>query len=404
MGNAASADSENSDGHVTPLPGPVALRLATPSPTDASFHPSPPHFINNKFIADHSTLTSNPSADGVSHITAPLVAPSPIVGSPLIASDQYAQSTLMQRMSGKTKGVHLHGSFYTISLTKQFLKDGDSLSIENIRKKSPLGAPNNDNIEKGIESLQIGSSSSDASYKNTSKIIHPFGPSGNLALAPIGIREEKKNTIPIILGWNGGGKVVFVTGTFNNWGKRIRLNKSSTDFTIVVDVPPGTHRFKFIVDNEWKCSDDYSIASESDGNLVNYLEVVDEHGDSLKDGLDHLASLGDTPPPLPDSPVGSYSSEIPSYLLNPNAQSQDKSSKSAFPTEPPPQLPPHLEKVLLNSNQIAKDDASVLPVPNHVSLNHLYACSIRDGVMALSCTTRYKKKYVTTVLYKPVFG
>jgi len=34
----------------------------------------------------------------------------------------------------------------------------------------------------------------------------------------------------------------------------------------------------------------------------------------------------------------------------------------------------------------------VLPVPNHVVLNHLYTLSIRDGVMALGTTSRYRKK------------
>jgi 5'-AMP-activated protein kinase regulatory beta subunit len=35
-------------------------------------------------------------------------------------------------------------------------------------------------------------------------------------------------------------------------------------------------------------------------------------------------------------------------------------------------------------------------------LNHLYALSIKDGVMVLSSTQRFRKKYVTTLLYKPM--
>ncbi|EEC15614.1 5-AMP-activated protein kinase, beta subunit, putative [Ixodes scapularis] len=45
---------------------------------------------------------------------------------------------------------------------------------------------------------------------------------------------------------------------------------------------------------------------------------------------------------------------------------------------------------------------TLLPEPNHVMLNHLYALSIKDGVMVLSATHRYRKKYVTTLLYKPI--
>lgn len=68
----------------------------------------------------------------------------------------------------------------------------------------------------------------------------------------------------------------------------------------------------------------------------------------------------------------------------------------------PPSLPPHLEKVILNTSNDKKDDHSVLPHPNHVVLNHLAASSIRNGVLAVSASTRYRKKYVTTILYKPV--
>lgn len=47
-------------------------------------------------------------------------------------------------------------------------------------------------------------------------------------------------------------------------------------------------------------------------------------------------------------------------------------------------------------------EPTLLPEPNHVMLNHLYALSIKDGVMVLSATHRYRKKYVTTLLYKPI--
>lgn len=54
-----------------------------------------------------------------------------------------------------------------------------------------------------------------------------------------------------------------------------------------MDLPPGTHRLKFIVDDEWKCSNEMETATDPDGNLVNYLQVMneddefaDEFGDS----------------------------------------------------------------------------------------------------------------------------
>ncbi|KAI0087727.1 5'-AMP-activated protein kinase beta subunit, interation domain-containing protein [Irpex rosettiformis] len=47
------------------------------------------------------------------------------------------------------------------------------------------------------------------------------------------------------------------------------------------------------------------------------------------------------------------------------------------------------------------DDASVLPVPSHVVLHHLSTSAIKNGVLAVANTTRYKKKYITTIYYKP---
>lgn len=35
-------------------------------------------------------------------------------------------------------------------------------------------------------------------------------------------------------------------------------------------------------------------------------------------------------------------------------------------------------------------------------LNHLYALAVKDNVVVLGATHRYRQKYVTTVLYKPL--
>lgn len=64
------------------------------------------------------------------------------------------------------------------------------------------------------------------------------------------------------------------------------------------------------------------------------------------------------------------------------------------------------------------DDGSVLPVPSHVVLHHLGTSAIRNGVLAVADTVRYRKKvslfvssplcsvdfglqYITTIYYKP---
>ncbi|KAI8828253.1 5'-AMP-activated protein kinase beta subunit, interation domain-containing protein [Chytriomyces cf. hyalinus JEL632] len=234
-----------------------------------------------------------------------------------------------------------------------------------------------------------------------------------------------------MVSWTGGGRIVHITGTFNNWKQKIRLTKSRADFSTVIDMPAGeTHRFKFIVDDEWKCSEDLPIASDSEGNLVNYLDVLDEFGDEIHDGFDGLAHDGESSKScsnltisflfgftenvtshLGESPESSYASKIPHYL-NWHLENQAAAATAAvlgtpstplgqpppLPTDPPPLLPPHLEKVFLNAPVPVtshRDDNLILPIPSSVTLNHLYACSIRDNVMALSTTTRYKQKVHT---------
>ncbi|BGP23667.1 AMP-activated protein kinase beta subunit [Rhodotorula toruloides] len=72
-----------------------------------------------------------------------------------------------------------------------------------------------------------------------------------------------------------GPKEVYVTGTFaNGWKTKIELRKTdASDFSALISLPPGPHRLKFIVDNEWKASKHLPVATDADGNLINYLQV-----------------------------------------------------------------------------------------------------------------------------------
>jgi len=97
------------------------------------------------------------------------------------------------------------------------------------------------------------------------------------------------------------------------------------------------------------------------------------------------ATMMEQPQPTTSTPPGSYT-RIPPRSIDPSAV--------------PPILPPHLLQVILNDPD--KANTTILPQPNHVMLNHLYALSIKDGIMVLSATHRFRKKFVTTLLYKPI--
>ncbi|KAJ7133621.1 hypothetical protein C8R44DRAFT_772758 [Mycena epipterygia] len=47
------------------------------------------------------------------------------------------------------------------------------------------------------------------------------------------------------------------------------------------------------------------------------------------------------------------------------------------------------------------DDPSVLQTPSHAVLYHLCTSSIRNNMIAVGASTRYRQKYLTTVYYKP---
>ena len=100
-----------------------------------------------------------------------------------------------------------------------------------------------------------------------------------------------------------------------------------------------------------------------------------------------------------------YHSEIPTFLQDLDAPEESHRfarASAVMSTQPnPPSLPMFLNKSILNGTLPMKDDASVLVLPNHTVLNHLATTSIKNHVLATSATTRYKRKYVTTIMHRP---
>ncbi|KAI9826880.1 MAG: hypothetical protein M1832_005819 [Thelocarpon impressellum] len=247
---------------------------------------------------------------------------------------------------------------------------------------------------------------------------------------------ERRKTVPTVIEWKQGGDKVYVTGTFASWNRKFRLHKdpSQAGLSAVVQLPPGTHHLKFIVDGDMRTSDDMPTAVDYTNILVNYLEVS---GDDLPPAsaatkpVDIQQQAGARPeqrppqpyhPPMALSPAQPppataataptsvakpkrWTAKIPQYLLDldqpEDSGSYQRAAAAIATLPPPPSLPLFLNKSILNGNTPMKDDSSVLSVPNHTVLNHLATSSIRSGVLATSATTRYKKKCVTTVLYKP---
>lgn len=195
--------------------------------------------------------------------------------------------------------------------------------------------------------------------------------------------------LPTVFKWEGGGKDVHISGTFSEW-KPIQMVNSHGDFALILEIPEGEHQYKFQVDGQWVHDPNQPTVDNDLGTKNNVISVQKSDFEVFEAlAVDSISTTSGSST-VSGSPPGSYSQEIPQ---------RKPYEKSAGP----PILPPHLmQQVILNKDVPESCEPTLLPEPNHVMLNHLYALSIKDGVMVLSATHRYRKKYVTTVLYKPI--
>jgi len=185
-----------------------------------------------------------------------------------------------------------------------------------------------------------------------------------------------ENVVPTVFKWEHGGKQVYITGTFNNWEQQLPMHRSGNDFTYVHNLKKGKHAFKFIVDDEWRYAPDQPTIADVDGQINNFIDVSDF---------------------IP------YTGDDAFFLKSKERKVADEEFRQNIPdlddyTKEPPALPPHLRHIILNKPSPTIDPQS-LPSPQYVSLNHLYCTAIKDGMMVLGATQRYKEKFFTIVFY-----
>lgn len=173
-----------------------------------------------------------------------------------------------------------------------------------------------------------------------------------------------------------------------------------------------------------QCSPDLPTTVDFGNNLVNYVEVsaddlpppgtvtssatgtgdpvltVEETAVLESKASESKAKGTSKPAPKTKSvmPASKYTSEIPRFLEDldkPEDTAEYQNAAIAIEKLPtPPSLPGFLGKPILNAATPMKDDNSVLIMPNHTVLNHLATSSIKNNVLAVSATTRYKRKVI----------
>jgi 5'-AMP-activated protein kinase, regulatory beta subunit len=211
------------------------------------------------------------------------------------------------------------------------------------------------------------------------------------------------DTVPTVFRWEHGGRNVYITGTFNGWSRQIPMHRSGNDFTYIHNLKRGKHAFKFIVDDEWRYAPDQPTVADIEGRINNFIDVTSFKpytGDKDFEREKAAAEYGvlDTDVVL-DGESSATNEEAGGPDRDGEVFSHNMPDVYDYTKEPPP-LPPHLRHIILNKPPQLQD-TSALPVPQHVALNHLYCTAIRDNMMVLGITQRYKNKYVTTVYYSP---
>ncbi|KAI0074049.1 hypothetical protein K474DRAFT_1665873 [Panus rudis PR-1116 ss-1] len=203
---------------------------------------------------------------------------------------------------------------------------------------------------------------------------------------PLRTEDESARTEPVtvLVRWRRGGRSVFLARAGdNNWAGRqpMQFDSHTNSWTASVQLLPGTHHFKFIVDDQPRIADDYPTAvDDRDGSLANYLNVVPPTSSSTPSHTSPLSSPhythpnqfnsfwsdnGGGPASLPaagtsgesSASSGEWTTEIPPELIQAAAEEEqflaeaDSPSSSSVPAPnipPAPALPRHLDRLILN--------------------------------------------------------
>ena len=227
---------------------------------------------------------------------------------------------------------------------------------------------------------------------------------GDSAQGGAEVNWQDDDTVPTVFRWEHGGRQVYITGTFNGWSRQIPMHRSGNDFTYIHNLKRGKHAFKFIVDDEWRFAPDQPTVADIEGRINNFIDVTGFKaytGDREFEKEKAAAAYGAVP--VDQETEGDSDVDAQGSSTKPDQDgevfSHNMPDVDDYTKEPPP-LPPHLRHIILNKPPQLQDTAA-LPVPQHVALNHLYCTAIKDNMMVLGITQRYKTKFVTTVYYSP---
>ncbi|GAA0156553.1 kinase modulator [Lithospermum erythrorhizon] len=201
-------------------------------------------------------------------------------------------------------------------------------------------------------------------------------------VAPVDeIDNPSEPGMPALITWSHGGNNVLVEGSWDNWKSRKKMQRSGKDHSILLILPSGVYHYKFVVDGEVKYIPELPHDADDKGHVCNLLDVNDYVPENPASVAEFEA------PPSPDSSYG-----------------QTFMGEDDFAKEPMA-APPHVHLTVHGmENSNGAPLSSSFTKPQHTILNHLFIDKgwASRSTIALGATQRFRSKYVSTVLYKPL--
>jgi len=87
-------------------------------------------------------------------------------------------------------------------------------------------------------------------------------------------KGKKKGSVRFALKPSQGGKKVQLAGEFNDWKPSTMRKQKDGSFVAILQLPPGTYEYKFIVDGRWVVDPDNGARALSTVGTINSVAQV----------------------------------------------------------------------------------------------------------------------------------
>ena len=232
--------------------------------------------------------------------------------------------------------------------------------------------------------------------------------------------DNKNEKINFLFIWAEGGYDVKITGSFCDWRIKFNMTKDNSDnlFKCQLPLEHKIYQFKFIVDNEWKCSAKYPIKKDNSGNINNYIDLTNysekkENIEKKPQEKNEKAKISENMKETDNNKNKNkikrkdsiYSSQFPSNdSITPSPLPNKRYYQSFKLDKFSRQFIIGNEKYLNYKEKYSfSSESSCKPIYflGHVNLNHLISSKNKKKIYLKNCMSfRYREKACTVLYYK----